>query len=101
MDYIYIEKSEDGVSYEKCSVTQISEQHYHHFALVSNNHATENDRVSSIDIDQIKFKNWDADAYQDKKALEAEKLELSAKNKNIRQQEDGKFHAADLMAHKI
>jgi len=54
-----------------------------YFAIVSNNQKTP-DRVSNIDIDSIQFYNYDATAYQDKKALEAEALELSANNKNIR-----------------
>lgn len=57
--------------------------------------------MSSIDVDGIWFKNWDEKQYQDKKALDIEKLELTAQLKNIRKLEDGTYHPADLMAHKI
>ena len=33
--------------------------------------------------------------------MDAEALELSARNKNIRQLADGSFHPSDIMAHKI
>ena len=33
--------------------------------------------------------------------MDAEKLELTAELKNIKKQEDGTYHPADLMAHKI
>lgn len=57
--------------------------------------------MSSIDVDGIWFKNYDATKYQDRKALEVEKLELTAQLKNIKKMDDGTYHPADLMAHKI
>ena len=64
MDYIYVEKRDaDGSrSYKKCLVNQIRDPYFRHFAIVSNNQRDEN-RVSSIDIDAIFFKNWDSAVY--------------------------------------
>ena len=66
MDYIYVDKREaDGsMSYQKCVVNQIGYPYFHHFAVVSNNQKDEN-RVSSIDIDAIFFKNYDSSVYPD------------------------------------
>ena len=102
MDYIYVEKKDANgdVSYSKCITNQIRDPHFHNMAVVSNNQKDDT-RVSNINIESIYFKNWNADAYQDKEALKMEKLELSAANKNIKKLEDGTYHPADLMAHKI
>ena len=59
------------------------------------------DRLSEIDIDALYFKNLDPGQYQDVRAVEREGLELSAAKQLIDQQEDGTYHPADLMAHKM
>lgn len=46
-------------------------------------------------------KNYDGKVYQDKEELEHEKLDLSASQKNIKKLDDGTYHVADLMAHKL
>lgn len=76
-DYIYVYKREANgdTNYQKCIVSQIRDPIFHHLAIVSNNQANDN-RVSSIDIDSIYFKNNDPNVYNDKKVLESEKLEL-------------------------
>lgn len=58
-------------------------------------------RVSSIDIDAIYFKNNDPNVYNDKAAIEQEKLALSVMNSRIDKMEDGSYHPQDLMAHKL
>ena len=50
---------------------------YNWLALVSTN-LKDDERVSSIDIDGIDFKNFDGMAYQDFEKLKKEKLELTA-----------------------
>ena len=55
---------------------------YNWLALVSTN-LKDDERVSSIDIDGIDFKNFDGMAYQDFEKLKKEKLELTAQNKEI------------------
>jgi len=57
--------------------------------------------VSNIDVDAIYVKNFDANAYRNAKEIAAEQLELTAELKNIMKQEDGTYHPADLMAHKL
>ena len=53
-----------------------------YFAIVCNNQkSSTRTLVSNIDIESIAFYNSDGDAFQDQKALKAEALELSAKNK--------------------
>ena len=104
MDIIYVEVK-DGTKnkkeFKKCMQDSISkDMNLQHFIVVSNNQKTD-DRVSNIEIDGVFFRNWDADAYRDQKALDAEEMELSAKNKNIRQLNDGTYHPSDLMAHKL
>ena len=54
MDYIYVFKKGTGNQFHKCFTTQIKEQVFHHFAIVSANQE-EDTRVSSIDIDMINF----------------------------------------------
>lgn len=68
--------------------------------VVANNQKDEN-RVSNIDIEQMKFSNYDSVQYQDSTKLAAEALELSAESKNIKKQEDGSYKATDLLAHKL
>ena len=93
MDYIYVHKKEANgdTSYQKCLVNMIRDPFFHHLSLVSNNKQTEN-RVSNIDIEAIYFKNLDSTVYQDRAALNAEKLELSAQLKSIQKLEDGTYH---------
>ena len=102
LDYIYVEKKDANgdVSYSKCITNQIRDPHFHNMAIVSNNQR-EDTRVSNINVESIYFKNYNGDAYNDPEALKMEKLELSARNKNIKRLEDGTYHPADLMAHKI
>jgi len=79
MDYVYVHKKEANgdVAYTKCIINMIRDPYFHNLAIVSNNKQSE-DRISNIDIDAIYFKNFDSLVYQDKAALAAEKLELSA-----------------------
>jgi len=102
MDYIYLFKRDANgdPSYSKCSVNQIRDPYFNNFFMVSNNQHRE-DRISSIDVEAIYFKNYDSAVYQDKADLATEKLELTAQLKNIQKLEDGTFHPQDLMAHKI
>lgn len=57
-DYIYIYKREANgdTNYQKCVVSQIRDPIFHHMSIVSNNQVDDN-RVSSIDIDAVYFKN--------------------------------------------
>lgn len=102
MDYIYLFKRDANgdPSYQKCSVNQIKHPNLHYMEISTNNKA-EVDRNSNIDIEGIFFKNFDATKYTDEKALEVERLELSAETKNIQKLDDGTYHPLDLMAHKI
>lgn len=49
----------------------------------------------------MSVKNLDGKVYQDKKELDAERVELLARKSRIQQLEDGTYHPHDLMAHKI
>ena len=100
-DYIYVSKKESGdPQYQKCIVNQIKDPLFHYMAIVGNNQEHEN-RLSEFDIDAVYLKNWDPVHYQDANLVDAERLELSASNQLIEQQEDGSYHPADLMAHKM
>ena len=81
-------------------VSQIRDPIFHHLAIVSNNRKIE-DRVSSIDVDAVYFKNNDPNVYNDKKVIDSEKLELLVANSRIDKLEDGSYHPQDLMAHKL
>lgn len=102
MDYIYVytRQADGDVSYTKCVVTQIRHPVLHHFAMVSANQPNEN-RVSDIDIDAVYVKNYDKKVYDNDAELEKEGVELSAEIKNIKKQQDGTYHPADIMAHKL
>lgn len=87
-------------SYSKCLVNQIRDPYFHHLAIVSSNE--QNDaRVSNIDVDGVYFKNYDPAVYQDPALLKAERMELIVEKSKIQKMEDGTYHPADLMAHKI
>lgn len=57
--------------------------------------------MSNIDIDTVSMKNLDGNVYQDKKELDAERIELLAQKSRIQQLEDGTYHPHDLMTQKI
>ena len=102
MDYIYVYKKDANgdTSYAKCIVNQIRDPYFHYLSLVSYNKIRE-DMVSEIDIDAIYVHNYDSRGYFNQTLIDSEALELSAEVKNIKKLEDGTYHQADLMAHKI
>lgn len=93
MDYIYVYKKDANgdPSYSKCVVNQIRDPYFHFFSMVSYNKKRD-DRVSSIDIDAMYWYNYDKNAFNDKALIDAEKLEFSAENKNIKKLDDGTYH---------
>ena len=58
-------------------------------------------RISQISVESLKFKNYDPKAYQDADEIEKERAELALSQANVQAQEDGEYHAADIMSHKI
>ena len=101
-DYIYVYKREANgdTSYSKCIVSQIRDPVFHHMSIVASNPGFES-RASDIDIDAVYFKNYDPNVYQDKNALEAEKLEMIVRKNKVEEMEDGGFHPQDLMSTKL
>lgn len=69
-------------------------------SIVANNQKTD-DRVSQIDVNAVQIWNFDPSVYTDAKILNTEKLSLSAEKEMVRKQEDGTYHPADLVAHKM
>lgn len=100
-NFVYINKKESGdFSYTMCAQQNFRDMQFENFAIVSNNLAHES-RISSIDIDSVTLKNNLADSVYDEDFIKQEKLELTARMKSIQQMEDGTYHPADLMAHKM
>lgn len=98
MDYIYVSKktTENG-NYENCIVNQIRDPSLHHLSVVSANMDMDN-RVSSVEVNAINFKNLDPQAYNDTAALAREKSELSL---YAVKETDEYNHPADLLSHDI
>lgn len=81
-------------------MNQIKDPHFHYLSMAAANHANE-DRVSQISIESVRFSNWDPHAYTDKEELKSEAIVMALEQANVKKQENGEYHPSDLMSHKI